>query len=103
MKPSELVLADLKKLKSDFAIMRTDFLSPDVFNITPLVTDRLVALVAERHPLAGRRRVSLTELKNERFILPPQSVYICVNACLKASFANVIYAVSGKPEIVAAL
>ena len=100
---SELVLANLRRMESDFGILRTDFLDPMVFNITPLVSDRLIALVAEKHPLAKRERVSLVELKNERFILPTAQSdlhRICVNACAKAGYTpNVVYAVSGKPEI----
>lgn len=100
---SELVLANLRRMESDFAIMRTDYLDPAVFNITPLVVDHLIALVSEKHPIARRDRVSLTELKNERFLLPTTQSdlhRICVNACAKAGFApNIVYAVSGKPEI----
>ena len=100
---SELVLANLRRMESDFAIMRTDYLDPSVFNITPLVSDHLIALVSEKHPIARRERISLTELKNERFLLPTTQSdlhKICVNACAKAGFTpNVVYAVSGKPEI----
>jgi len=100
---SELVLANLRRMESEFAIMRTDFLDPAVFNITPLVVDHLIALVSDKHPMAKRERVSLSELKSERFLLPTTQSdlhRICVNACARAGFApNVVYAVSGKPEI----
>ena len=99
---SELVLANLRRMESDFAIMRTDFLDPAVFNITPLVSDHLIALVSEKHPIARHERVSLKELKNERFLLPTTQSdlhKICVNACAKAGFTpNVVHAASGKPE-----
>lgn len=100
---SEMVLANLRRMESDFAIMRTDFLDPAVFNITPLVVDHLIVLVSEKHPIAKRDRVSIAELKNERFLLPTtqSDLYkICVNACAAAGFMpNIVYAVSGKPEI----
>lgn len=100
---SESVMMSLRKAERDFAIVRTDYLEQEQYNIRPLVEDRLVALVSEKHPLAQRTSVSLGELRKERFILPTtqSDLYrICVNACAGAGFMpNIVYAISGKPEI----
>lgn len=41
--------------------------------LTPLITERLIVAVALAHRLAGRDRVSLTELANDAFIVFPRS------------------------------
>ena len=70
---SSLVLQGLRRLECDFAILRTDFLDEEQYNITPINVDRLVA-------------ASLFD--------------ICMAVCKKAGFTpNVPYTVSGKPEI----
>ena len=42
---SSLVLQGLRRLECDFAILRTDFLDEEQYNITPINVDRLVAVV----------------------------------------------------------
>ena len=44
---SSLVLQGLRRLECDFAILRTDFLDEEQYNITPINVDRLVAVVPE--------------------------------------------------------
>jgi DNA-binding transcriptional LysR family regulator len=38
---------------------------------TPLLTEPVLAIVPERHPLAGRDAIRLTDLAGERFIAEP--------------------------------
>ncbi|MEF9972876.1 MAG: LysR family transcriptional regulator substrate-binding protein [Clostridia bacterium] len=100
---SAQVVNGLRKMESDFAILRTDYLDPTIYDMTPLVNDRLIILMSEKHPMAKRSKLKLAELKDEKFIVP--TIYsdlhtICINACLKAGFnPNICYTVSGKPEI----
>lgn len=56
---------------------------------TSLGTDDYCLLASKNHPLAGRKTVSLQELKEDRFILhqPTQAVSdICLAACEEAGF-----------------
>lgn len=100
---SSLVLQGLRRLKCDFAILRTDFLDEEQYNITPINVDRLVAVVPENHPLAKEKSISVKRLKGEKLLLPTgkASLFdICMAVCKKAGFTpNVPYTVSGKPEI----
>ena len=100
---SSLVLQGLRRLECDFAILRTDFLDEEQYNITPINVDRLVAVVPENHPLAKEKSISVKRLKGEKLLLPTgkASLFdICMAVCKKAGFTpNVPYTVSGKPEI----
>ena len=100
---SSLVLQGLRRLECDFAILRTDFLDEEQYNITPINVDRLVAVVPENHPLAKETSISVKRLKGEKLLLPTgkASLFdICMAVCKKAGFTpNVPYTVSGKPEI----
>lgn len=100
---SSFVLQGLRRLECDFAILRTDFLDEEQYNITPINVDRLVAVVPENHPLAKEKSISVKRLKGEKLLLPTgkASLFdICMAVCKKAGFTpNVPYTVSGKPEI----
>ena len=100
---SSLVLQGLRRLECDFAILRTDFLDEEQYNIIPINVDRLVAVVPENHLLAKEKSISVKRLKGEKLLLPTgkASLFdICMAVCKKAGFTpNVPYTVSGKPEI----
>ena len=75
--------------KCDFAIMRTDFLEAEKYNIFPIIKDRLVAVVSKEHPFANQERVSLRQLQNDQFILPTENSdlrTITQNACIANGF-----------------
>ncbi len=100
---SSLVLQGLRRLECDFAVLRTDFLDEEQYNIIPINVDRLVAVVPENHPLAKEKSISVKRLKGEKLLLPTgkASLFdICMSICKKAGFIpNVPYTVSGKTEI----
>lgn len=100
---SSLVLQGLRRLECDFAILRTDFLDEEQYNIIPINVDRLVAVVPENHPLAKEKSISVKRLKGEKLLLPTDKASlfdICMAVCKKAGFIpNVPYTVSGKTEI----
>ena len=84
---SSLVLQGLRRLECDFAILRTDFLDEEQYNITPINVDRLVAVVPENHPLAKEKSISVKRLKGEKLLLPTgkASLFdICMAVCKKA-------------------
>jgi LysR family transcriptional regulator, transcription activator of glutamate synthase operon len=68
--PSEVMLQRLHADVLDVAFLAVNTLhvGPDI-QLHPLWTEPLVALLAPGHPLAGRRRLDLVELRNERFVV----------------------------------
>jgi len=89
------LLRRLEMDQLDVAIMRTDNMSRDAYDWVTLVRDEIVIVCSNHHPLARARRVSLAELKDERFVtLDPQStIYtIFVEACREEGFfPNIIF------------
>ncbi len=68
--PSEVMLQRLHADALDVAFLAVNTL--DVgrdIQLHPLWTEPLVALLAPGHPLAGRRRIDMAELRNERFVV----------------------------------
>ncbi|MGG4397737.1 LysR family transcriptional regulator [Paenibacillus thiaminolyticus] len=60
-----------------------------MYRTVPLLTEELVVIVSSRHWLAGRKSVSLVELKNEPFILFTKEFAlhdVVWQACLQAGF-----------------
>lgn len=97
------VLHLLHRGECDFAILRTDFLERDKYDIYPIIEDRLVAVLPADHPLAGRHTVSLRELKTEQFVLPPEGTDLCTisrNACISQGFRpEIAYITSGNMDL----
>ncbi len=55
----------------------------------PLVKGSIVLIVGEKHRLAGRKRISFSELSEERFVFPPRALSmhtIILNACRASGF-----------------
>lgn len=97
------VLHLLHKGDCDFAILRSDFLEKDKYNIYPIVEDELVAVLPQEHSLANRKSISIAELKDSRFVMPPEGTdlqRITKNACVAAGFLpEVAYITSGNMEL----
>jgi LysR family transcriptional activator of glutamate synthase operon len=68
--PSELMLQHLHADALDVAFLAVNRLDagPDV-QLHPLLSEPLVVLLAPGHPLAGRRRLDMAELRDERFVV----------------------------------
>ena len=68
--PSEVMLERLHGDALDVAFLSVNRLDagPDI-QVHPLIDEPLVALFAPSHPLAGRRVVDMTELRDERFVV----------------------------------
>lgn len=100
---SSYVLQALRRGECDFAILRTDFLDEQLYDIYPIIEDRLVVVVPEKHPLAEKEKVSLAEFKNEYFVMPPKDTdlrTIGETACLSAGFRpNIRYITSGNVNL----
>ena len=77
----------------DFAVLRTDYLQKELYDIYEIIRDELVVIVSKDHPLANQGEVSLSEFSDCRFVVPPEESdlrKISQNACIKSGF---------KPEI----
>ena len=79
----------------DVAILRTDMLSPDRYDWVPLLRDEVVIVCSNAHPLARAHRVSVGDLRNERFVLLDSQSAIhqwFVDRCHAADFSpNVVF------------
>jgi len=68
--PSEVMLERLHGDALDVAFLSVNRLDPGPdIQVHPLIDEPLVALFAPSHPLAGRRVVDMTELRDERFVV----------------------------------
>lgn len=74
----------------DFLILRENMMKDQKkFRFSPLYDDKLCAVLYEKHPLYGRDRLQLKELKDDVFIFPERgsgSYEVFYKSCEKAGF-----------------
>ena len=74
----------------DFLILRENMMEDQKkFRFSPLYDDKLCAVLYEKHPLYGRDRLQLKELKDDVFIFPERgsgSYEVFYKICEKAGF-----------------
>lgn len=74
----------------DFLILRENMMEDQKkFRFSPLYDDKLCAVLYEKHPLYGRDRFQLKELKDDVFIFPERgsgSYEVFYKSCEKAGF-----------------
>ena len=74
----------------DFLILRENMMEDQKkFRFSPLYDDKLCAVLFEKHPLYGRDRLQLKELKDDVFIFPERgsgSYEVFYKSCEKAGF-----------------
>ncbi len=74
----------------DFLILRENMMDDQKkFRFSPLYDDKLCAVLYEKHPLYGRDRLQLKELKDDVFIFPERgsgSYEVFYKSCEKAGF-----------------
>ena len=74
----------------DFLILRENMMEDQKkFRFSPLYDDKLCAVLYEKHPLYGRDRLQLKELKDDVFIFPERgsgSYEVFNKSCEKAGF-----------------
>ena len=74
----------------DFLILRENMMEDQKkFRFSPLYDDKLWAVLYEKHPLYGRDRLQLKELKDDVFIFPERgsgSYEVFYKSCEKAGF-----------------
>lgn len=93
----------LHRGECDFAVLRTDFLEKDKYDVYPIMEDRLVAVLPVDSPLTDRKKISLSELREEQFVMPPEGTdlyTISKNACISKGFSpEIAYITSGNIEL----
>lgn len=89
------ILQALDQNQYEMAFMRGEGIDSAQYEWIELFTDRLAAAVWQDHPLAARKQVALSDLKNEDFVLlGPQSGMhsFCLRACKQAGFTpHIVY------------
>lgn len=78
---------------------------PSWLEETPLLTEPMLAIVPERHPLADREAIRLTDLAGERFIAEPAADHrpFTLLACLAAGFEPEVVGYSSDFRLTTAL
>lgn len=82
---SPQLVAGLLDHTYDVALLRPDPLNQAGLSIRPLRTERLVAVLPSSHPLAGRRRIALSSLAGEAFVMHPSGHRSSVHARVLAA------------------
>ena len=79
----------LREKKCDLAFIRELEDPHHEFHKLPFFTDHLTAVLPVNHPLAEAKRLSLTELKQDNFLLMPRNsrpYKVCIKACQASGF-----------------
>lgn len=89
------LLRKLEMDQIDVAIVITNNLSPDEYDWVALVRDPIVIVCSNHHPLARAHRISLGDLKDERFVMLDQNsanyTIVCEACRNEGFFPNVIF------------
>jgi DNA-binding transcriptional LysR family regulator len=85
------LVAGLGDRTYDLALLRPDPSGTEDLSVRPLRSERLVAVLSTRHPLAGRGPIDLAQLADEPFVMHPSghrsSIHETVlQACARAGF-----------------
>ena len=89
----------------DLAFTR-DLESGELLESLPFREDRLVAVLSRRHPLADRSSVSLSDLRDEEFLLLDSGTSLyqqCTQLCAAAGFRPKLRYTGNRPENLLAL
>lgn len=100
------ILPALASHQYDLAFVRNNYLDPTAYLTHPVAHDRMVAVVARTHRLAGRTSLALAELANENHIMFDKGTVVhelAVNACRAAGFEPRIFYASLRVESVLGL
>lgn len=100
------ILPALANQQYDLAFMRNNYLDPAAYVTHPVAHDRMVAVVARTHRLAGRASLALAELANENHIMFDRGTVVhelAVDACRAAGFEPRIFYASLRVESVLGL
>lgn len=84
---SAYILNELRSLTIDIGITRTSISAEDIQTST-LLTEPLMIALPPNHPLCEKEEIKITDLKNERFLLPTTSHGLGIADDIMASCQN---------------
>lgn len=93
---SSYVLQELRSLSIDIGIVRTSVRAEDIHTST-LLTEPLLLALPPTHPLSKKDSIEISDLRNERFLLPTTSqgqgiADDVIEACQNSGFTpNIVY------------
>ena len=102
-KDQRSILGLLNNHELDFAILRTDNLDKERYDILDLCLDEFVLLCSKEHLFANKEIVELYELENEKFLLLEQKsqiYHICIDSLKKANIKPQIIYVNTRHNII---
>lgn len=89
------ILRHLRDGLCELAFVRGEDVDEEIYEKITICTDRIGAVMSQKHPLAQRSEISLAELAKENFLLLNKGsplFHQCIAACNKAGFSpNIIY------------
>lgn len=73
---ANVILPALTRGQAELGLVREPFVDPSEFRFTPICQDEVLVIVPPGHRLIGRQSIDLTELREERFILPDKQTLL---------------------------
>ncbi|MDP0498636.1 MAG: LysR family transcriptional regulator [Verrucomicrobiota bacterium JB022] len=104
--PTEILLQRLRQGQLDVALVSPPLPGDDDWQLCDLLEDELLITLPRRHPLAGRSRISLDELKQHPLVLMKEAHCLSqqsLSVCHRAGFEPNVSIESSQLETVLAL
>lgn len=92
---SEDILKMLKDSECDLAFFRVGKFDEELYEKLPVHTEKFVAVLPAKHPLANEKSISLSQLKDENFVLYRQ------NTCMHRNSVSACHSLGFNPNIIA--
>ena len=93
----EDIMKMLRENECDLAFFRVGKFDENHYEKLPIIIEKYIAVLPVNHPLAKEKSISLTQLRNEKFILCRQNSCMhrtAVNACMDMGFEPTVIATS---------
>ena len=97
----EIIPSVLSSNQCELAFLRDTPSLQYRYDTVPLYEEKILAIVSDKHPLAGQKGIQLHDLRNDQMIfLSTKSVLygICMDLCLSAGFLPNVIFTGNRPE-----
>jgi DNA-binding transcriptional LysR family regulator len=71
-----LIIPEIVRGNFELGLLRDIYIDQTQFSFIPVCEDEVIAVVSASHPFASRKVIDVTELRNDRFILPDQQTLL---------------------------
>ena len=92
---TEDILKMLRESECDLAFFRVGKFDEEYFEKLPVLVEKFVAVLPVEHPLSQNKSISLSQLKNENFILGRQ------NSCMHRTPVSACHSMGFTPNVIA--